>query len=153
MSYVDKNGNAIKAGMLVKDSEGAVEVVFAGEDGKLGVNASNENHIAFTRFDREIYPLEAFSSDEFEIVSWEESSNGENKFGNYKKQLGKNTDKYFASKPIEKILSKFGISEVGYVDSEHYEILYSGVRDGESVRIIWKHLTGDICVKSFAKQP
>lgn len=154
MNYTDKFGKEIKEGMLVKDSEGKVEVVFLGSDREtLGVNASNENHPSFNEFDREIYPLHAFDSNEFEIVEWEDVANGETVLGKYKKYLAKKMDSYDAKKGIENVLSKFGISGVGYVDCSHWENFYSGTRNGEDVQIVWDYERSLIYVKAYAKRP
>lgn len=65
--YFDKNGKEIKEGMTIKHDDGDLEKVYASKD-DLGVNASNENHISFSEFNRQIYPLYQFNLKEWEIV-------------------------------------------------------------------------------------
>lgn len=65
--YFDKNGKEILAGMIIQHGDGDVEKVYASDD-DLGVNASNEKHISFTEFNREIYPLYQFNMKEWVII-------------------------------------------------------------------------------------
>ena len=73
--YVDKNGEEIKAGMLLRFSDGSLERVYKtsgrfGED-DLGINASNEAYMkahGIPEEFREYYSLNNFSKDYIEIV-------------------------------------------------------------------------------------
>ena len=67
--YYDKNNNLIKEGMTIRHDNGDEEYVYLSASGlDLGVNASNENHISFDEFNRQIYPLHQFDLSEWEIV-------------------------------------------------------------------------------------
>lgn len=67
MEYFDKNGKQILAGMTIQHDDGDVELVYASDD-DLGVNASNEKHISFAEYKREIYPLYQFNLKEWVII-------------------------------------------------------------------------------------
>lgn len=67
--YYDKNNKLIQAGMTIRHDNGEEEYVYLSANGlDLGVNASNENHISFDEFNRQIYPLYQFDLSEWEIV-------------------------------------------------------------------------------------
>lgn len=65
--YFDKHGELIKEGMSLRHDDGEVEKVYASDE-DLGLNASNEQHISFSEYSREIYPLYQFNLKEWEIV-------------------------------------------------------------------------------------
>ena len=66
--YFDKNGDRIKAGMTIRHDDGDLDKVYPCKDGDLGLNASNEQHVNFNEFNRELYPLYQFNMKEWEIV-------------------------------------------------------------------------------------
>ncbi|MGL5352147.1 MAG: hypothetical protein ACRDA5_02330 [Clostridium sp.] len=68
--YKDINGEEIKEGMHLKNiNDGTIELVYKGDDGDLGFNASNENWSGFSEWLRELYPLYQFPiSKEYVIV-------------------------------------------------------------------------------------
>lgn len=68
MEYFDKNDKQIFAGMTIQHDDGDVEKVYASDDDDLGINASNEKHISFTEFTRELYPLYQFNMKEWVII-------------------------------------------------------------------------------------
>lgn len=71
--YVDKNGEEIKAGYMIRIGDGDLERVYScindfGDD--LGINASNEAYLkAHPDAVREYYSLNNFSCDIIEVVS------------------------------------------------------------------------------------
>lgn len=71
--YFDKNGKRIEAGMILQHVlDKSRETVYSCEDEQgrkdLGFNASNENWLARTGRNREIYPLYQFNLADWEIV-------------------------------------------------------------------------------------
>ncbi len=73
MDYTDRNGNTVKAGMLLRFEDGSIERVYetAGSSGEtdLGINASNESYLrAHPEAQREYYSLSNFKSSTFEIT-------------------------------------------------------------------------------------
>lgn len=68
MRYLDKHGNAIKAGMTLRHDDGTLEIVYKAVGNDLGFNASNEDFDGFTEAKRELYPLSDFNLAEWEIV-------------------------------------------------------------------------------------
>ena len=74
-TYVDKNGNQIKAGMTLRMEDGSLEKVYDTVDAygepNLGINASNEAYLArhgLGEMDREFYPLSNFNLTKAEIM-------------------------------------------------------------------------------------
>ena len=72
MTYFDKNGKQITAGMYIKHINGDIEEVYSNWDhDDLGINASNkkfnENHPE-SNIPEQIYPLSQFNLSEWEIV-------------------------------------------------------------------------------------
>ena len=67
-TYYDKKGNRIKPGDIIQHDDGEREYVYLGEEGELGINASNENFVGFDETKREIYPLFQFNMSEWTIV-------------------------------------------------------------------------------------
>lgn len=75
MEYRDKNGDLIKAGMVIKHDDGEEELIYSCGDNNedLGVNASNEKWLEREYGDakesfREFYPLYQFRLSEWTIV-------------------------------------------------------------------------------------
>lgn len=68
MIYEDKNGKEIKIGMIIRHDDGETEKVYETSAGGLGINASNENYIGFCEHFRELYPLDIFNLNEWEVV-------------------------------------------------------------------------------------
>lgn len=73
--YVDKNGETIEAGMLLRFSDGSIEKVYEttnmNGDPDLGINASNEAYMeahGIPEEFREYYSLDNFRKDDIEIV-------------------------------------------------------------------------------------
>lgn len=73
--YKDKNGEEIKAGMMLRFSDGSIEKVYEttnlNGDADLGINASNEAYMkahGIPEEYREYYSLDNFSRDEIEII-------------------------------------------------------------------------------------
>ena len=73
--YKDKNGEEIKAGMMLRFSDGSIEKVYEttnmNGDPDLGINASNEAYMeahGIPEEFREYYSLDNFRKDDIEIV-------------------------------------------------------------------------------------
>lgn len=73
--YVDKNGEEIKAGYVIKIGDDAPEKVYATRDGffgnaNLGVNASSESYLkSHPGASRQYYSLSNFDCRDIEIIS------------------------------------------------------------------------------------
>lgn len=75
-TYIDKNGDTIKAGMTLRMDDGSLEKVYdtvdAYGDPDLGINASNEAYLArhgLGEMDREFYSLCNFDLTKAEITA------------------------------------------------------------------------------------
>ena len=73
--YQDKHGEEIKAGMMLRFSDGSIEKVYEtttmNGDADLGINASNEAYMKAHDIPeeyREYYSLDNFRRDDIEIV-------------------------------------------------------------------------------------
>lgn len=65
--YFDKNGKKIEAGMTIVHNNGDEDLVYASDNGDLGVNASNENYAGYHALNQKIYPLHQFDLSEWTV--------------------------------------------------------------------------------------
>lgn len=130
MEYFDKNGEQVRAGMTIKHKDGDVEKVYASDD-DLGINASNEKHISFSEFNREIYPLYQMDMREWVIIkpilTWYYNEHGDVELrkgevipvevGTYDKYLLSGTNFYSGKNEVKEFFYKIGVDDYEVGDS------------------------------------